>query len=456
MSDTVDLTSVPKEILDVAERAQKAGWDVQWTKTTPDAERPSLYISIPNGREERKQSIRLPRAERLLKVPFEQYRLLGGYAAINNSHENYIEAHVRVSGRSYPRLGLDDLPGVEIIGDAATYPSVAVDSDAVEEIAGPDTERQRALRAGAPWRLRVEDARHPWSIEFSEASDAFLALSVYPRFIEGGFRRRPITLKIRGINAPRHEEALQRLTDIGGAILFDLDLCYGTQLELSRYPGGSALVRFQEPEPIERPPTFPRLRYPLEALSLYWYGRSASGMPLLQFLAYYQVLEYFFPMYFRQQLLRRLRQELTDPRFNVTDDAQLARLLGMMTSSGRGGFGSERDQLKATIYGCIDEATLRSFLTEDAERLRVLGDKKAIKSVPVVVDDGHHGTLIDQVTERIYGIRCRVVHAKADGGDTAVDLLLPSSPEADTLNVDVSILQFLAQKAIVAGGTPFA
>jgi hypothetical protein len=168
------------------------------------------------------------------------------------------------------------------------------------------------------------------------------------------------------------------------------------------------------------------------------------------------VLEYFFPMYFRQQVLRRLRQELTDPRFNVTDDAHLARLLNMATSGGRASYGSEREQLKATIYGCVDESTVRDFLIEDAERLSVLGDKNAIKSVPLVVDDGHHGNLVDQVTERIYGIRCRVVHAKADGGDMAVDLLLPSSPEVYALAVDVSVLQFLAQKAIVAGGVPLS
>jgi hypothetical protein len=405
------------------------------------------------ARDKRRQVVGLPRAERLLAIPFEQYRILGGYAAINNSSENFIEAYIRPPGRVFSRFGLTDLPGLEIIEVPTTVPAAAEEGDTVEETVGSSTERERILREGARWRLRIEDARSPWSIEFSEASDAFVALSSEPRAIAVRDRR-PITLKIRGINAPRHEDALRQLEDIGRAILFDLDLCYGIQLELARYLVRSP-IRGYRPERPGRAPSFPRLRYPSEALSLYGYGRSASGMPLLQFLAYYQVLEYFFPMYFSQQLLRRLRQELTDPRFNATDDAHLARLLSMMTSSGRSGYGSERDQLRATIYGCVDESTVRAFLNEDPERLRMLGDKKAIKRVSLVVDDGHHGNLIDQITERIYGIRCRVVHAKADGGDMAVDLLLPSSPEADALDVDVSILQFLAQKAIVTGGTPF-
>jgi hypothetical protein len=445
----VDLTNVPTEVVGVAERAQKATWDVEWAQA-PDAERPSLYICIPNGRDKRRQFVGPKRAERLVAVPFEKYRLLGSYAAINNSSENYIEAYARVFSR-FPGLGLADLPGAEIIEAATVIPPTAEEGDAVEETVDSSTERERAIRAGARWRLRVEDARHLWSIEFSEASDAFLALSSEVRLGVRG--RRPTTLKIQGINAPRHEDAVRWLEDISGAIFFDLDLCYGIQVGLVRV---RSPIRLYRPEPLGRALSLPRLRYPSEALSLYWYGRSAFGMPLLQFLAYYQVLEYFFPVYFRQHLLRRLRQELTDPRFDVTDDAQLARLLNTMTSSGRAGYGSERDQLKATIDGCVDESIARAFLVEDPERLRILGDKKAIRGVPLVVDDGHHGNLIEQITARIYGIRCRVVHAKADGGDTTVDLLLPSSPEADSLHVDVSILQFLAQKAIVAGGTPFS
>ena len=455
--DAIDLTNVPKEIVGVAERAQKAAWDVEWTQST-DAERPpSLVIWIPNGPDKRRHFVALSRAELLMSVPFGQYRLLGGYAAINNSSENYIEAYVRLVTPRPSRFGLADLPGVEIIEDTTQDPLTAEDGDAVEETVDSSTERERALAAGARWRLRIEDARYPWSIEFSTASDVFLGLSSETRLmrvIQLGLTQTTTTLKIQGIDAPRHEDAVQWLEGISGAIFFDLDLCYGVHVELVRPPVRSP-VRGYRPEPYESTPSFPQLRYPSDALSLYWYGRSASGMPLLQFLAYYQVLEYFFPMYYRQHLLRRLKQELTHPRFKVTDDKDLARLLTMMTSSGRAGYGSEREQLKATIEGCVDESSVHDFLNEDPNRLRVLRDKKAIKGVKHVVDDGLHGNLIDQVTDRIYGIRCRVVHAKADGNDAA-DLLLPSSREADSLHADVSVLQFLAQKAIVAGGTPFS
>jgi hypothetical protein len=239
--------------------------------------------------------------------------------------------------RTIPRRVIFDVPGIEIVDRPSIASSAREEGEAVDEPIETGTIGE-AIRLGARWRLRIVDDRYPRSIEFSATSDAFLALISDVRILQD---RRPPTLKIHGISAPRHHEALRRLEEIAGAILFDLDLCYGVQLELARYLARPSVRRYRPEPPPSRVPSFPRLRYPPQALSLYSYGRSASAMPLLQFLVYYQVLEFFFPVYFRQHLLRRLRQELTDPRFDVTDDAHLARLIATTTSSGGAGYGSE-------------------------------------------------------------------------------------------------------------------
>lgn len=282
-------------------------------------------------------------------------------------------------------------------------------------------------------------------------SDEFLGLVSDPTTRFGGSYRR-ITLKIYGVDAPQHDDAVHRLEDIAGALLFDLDLRYGVSLSLVHYTQRPS-SRSQISDPMRSPPSLPRMRYASEPLSLYNYGRSASGMPLLQFLAYYQVLEFFFPMYFRQDVVRRLRQEIASPRFDVSEDAQVARLLTLAASGGRSGYGNERDQLKATVVGCIDELALRDFLSASPDRVECLADKKRIKNVPIINADSHNPTVLDQVVARVYGLRCRIVHAKADGGEMAMDLLLPGSSEAAALEHDVAVLQFLAQKAIVASGS---
>jgi hypothetical protein len=129
------------------------------------------------------------------------------------------------------------------------------------------------------------------------------------------------------------------------------------------------------------------------------------------------------------------------------------RLLRHASTSGRSGYGSERDQLKATIYGCTDEVDIRDLLAGDPEFFKSLTERKSIKDVPVIDDNNRATPFLDQIVARVYALRCRVVHAKADGGDAAVDLLLPGSNEAKAMAADVALAQFIAQKAIVAGAS---
>jgi hypothetical protein len=41
----------------------------------------------------------------------------------------------------------------------------------------------------------------------------------------------------------------------------------------------------------------PKREYDDEAMAYYWYAKNTKGMTLLSFLAYYQVIEFYFPKY---------------------------------------------------------------------------------------------------------------------------------------------------------------
>lgn len=202
------------------------------------------------------------------------------------------------------------------------------------------------------------------------------------------------------------------------------------------------------------PPEFPKNRYSNAALALYNYGRSATGLPLLQFLAYYQVLEFFFPVFTRDELIRRLRAKLKDPRFDPGDDVQLGAILTVASTAGRGA-PSEREQLRATIRATVDAATLEEFLRSDAQFLDHFSDKNAIRGVAKISVDKNPADLRDQVADRIYDIRCRVVHTKQDGGDSTTELLLPSSPEVNALGPDILLARLIAQHALIAAAGQF-
>lgn len=242
---------------------------------------------------------------------------------------------------------------------------------------------------------------------------------------------------------------------IGNAILFQIDL--GIQmpmfLEHERAP---QLIRSRLRMRSEFDPSPPTHEYDSEPMELYWYARSARGMPLLQYLAFYQVLEFYYPIYSDIQAQRTLRDRLKDPRFNAERDSDLSSLLAAIRlgTSGKG-YGDEKLQLRATLNECVSADELRKYIEAEDGRKEFLGSHQANRVV-----DGHivpvktDGTdLRNDVADRIYAIRCRIVHSKSNFDD-GVSMMLPFSEEARSLGYDIELISFLAREVLIAASRP--
>jgi hypothetical protein len=59
---------------------------------------------------------------------------------------------------------------------------------------------------------------------------------------------------------------------------------------------------------------------------------------------------------------------------------------------------------------------------------------------------------IAEVSERIYEIRCRIVHTKSNEGN--FEVLLPYSNEVKELNFDLELIEFLSRKILIASSRP--
>jgi hypothetical protein len=197
---------------------------------------------------------------------------------------------------------------------------------------------------------------------------------------------------------------------------------------------------------------FPKYEYDEGPMSLYWYARSAKNMPLLQFLAFYQAIEFYFPAYFNAEVSRRIRTIIKDPSFRVERDAHLAKIISIARPGGR--TGSERDQLRATLRECVDEQDVVEFLKEDKDRFEFFGSKQKGITDKIINQKNKGEPLVQQVADRIYEIRCKVVHVKGDEGEAEVDLLLPYTEEAEKLEHDIQLVRMLASKVLIASSTP--
>jgi hypothetical protein len=78
-------------------------------------------------------------------------------------------------------------------------------------------------------------------------------------------------------------------------------------------------------------------------------------MPLLEYLLYYQVIEFYLSTYTRSATIIKLRNILKDPGFDYSNDIALGRLLDTIVPTGRK-IMSERERVTTTIAYCVDDA----------------------------------------------------------------------------------------------------
>lgn len=380
----------------------------------------SARIAIKSGREQRwVNCYSNDDFVRLLNVSFEHYTFLNGLDAICAYDKGEIEALVRpVGSLASPQVAFSRAFGIEIqnIGDLWPNFSVTVMSAGVVPIT---------------------------TVTLSKPTKELCALL-------DNNSKFSLSIKIKSEGVSQHDQAVAILKKISDALFFQIDLLTDVPLSIVRDRSGSrARPRKRRHKPRVQI-KYPNAEYDSAPISLYWYARSANGMPLLQFLAYYQVIEFYYPIYSQAEARRRLKSILKDPTFRGDRDADIGRVLSAIQITRSGTVGDERSQLKATFSECIDPDALRDFLVRDSERAEFLSSKTKGLTDHKLPLSAPNVDLRNDVAERIYEIRCKIVHTKTDARNSDFELLLPFSKEAEQLHFDIELVQYLAQQILVS------
>lgn len=253
------------------------------------------------------------------------------------------------------------------------------------------------------------------------------------------------------MSVTRNDDAIDMLRRISNSLFFQIDTSLGVALNLSRAHSRYQLACQQINGSLDDL-EFPTQEYDDAPMSLYWYGRGARGMPLLQFLAFYQVIEFYYPTYFQAEARRKIRRVLKDPTFRAERDADIGRVLTSLLG-GRGSVGDERSMLRATIHECVDPDELRTFLSASEQRAKFLSSKSEGLSSTKIPIANQDADLRNEISDRIYEIRCKIVHTKADSRDSDVEILLPFSEQANRLNHDIELVHYLAKQVLITAST---
>ena len=389
-----------------------------------------LHIEIPKKRKISILRINSESAEKLIELApdFYKYKFVEGYEAIWSSEEGVLECEIQSANSNFSLLRL--------LGHN-------LDGDENKSIPIP------------PYKEGV-------NIEISTPSNMFALFTllrdqnrfIRPMRILERIREGSATIKISGIDITRHEQALAIIKNICSSICFQIDC--KTELPVMLVFEKKLRPERKKSRTLEKLELSTiKYKYDNEALSLYWYAQSAFGMPLLKYLALYQVVEFYYPVYSEMDAQKKIQNILKDPSFNAQSDKEIAKVLNVVkfnTSSGT--FGNELSQLKATVKECLIMSQLREWLIEIQERKDYFISPEAKQlSKYVINSEVEDEALLDQVVQRFYNIRCRIVHTK--GTENDLDVLHPQSKELAEIDHDIELAKFIAQRVLISSSQPF-
>jgi hypothetical protein len=146
---------------------------------------------------------------------------------------------------------------------------------------------------------------------------------------------------------------------------------------------------------------------------------------------------------------------LEDASFDINDRVGLSQLLAPERRSGRANI-SEREQVRLTMQTCVTVESVKEFLSLNKEVAEFVSTGPRPLGAHCITIQDTGTSLPIQLADRIYDLRCRIVHAKAESLDETVGPLLPTSSEASQLSFDLLVIRFVAQQVLVSSSIPAA
>lgn len=324
--------------------------------------------------------------------------------------------------------------------------------------AGDD--RPTGDNADTPSRIAIyKDSKTEVSVGYSSREFAILStLKNYPHFdLSKESSRFRLTLIIDNISVATQEDAKKILEKIANTLFFQIDILYGLILTLlpRRKSRNERIRRLRRSSGDDENGKKLELQYEYDEvpMSLYWLAQNTYYSPIFKYFALYQVVEFYYPIYATADTKNRIKNLIKDPQFNINKDSDVVRLLSIMSTKNVSAIGDERGQLNITVRSTVSgEEIIDLIKNNDAlydyytnNKFKKLSVQKLRLTDPIGI--------IDDVANRIYDIRCGIVHSKASEIENKI---LPITKEVDFLDYETQVLEFIARKVIIANSRPFA
>jgi len=405
------------------------------------------YVSFSIGRGRENEKIRLwdrsSYLEDIVNSNFLEYKLIKGYEAIW-SNEGIVECELSYMGPPARLLKrIQDLLEAEAIEKPENGETLSLDEDLEGLLDDEQTEEIKQVEL-----FKVKGI----VVKIGKASKEYCVMKIIRMGGRGistsRIMDRTYTLKFENCSISTHDEALNILSKLGLGIQLLLNEKNSLELNLEVEKKYGSIRRERGRFDLESNRiSAPKYEYDIEPLSLYLHARSRGSLPLYSYLAFYQVLEYYFPKYSEIKVKNDLKRTLKDPKFNLDNDGHLDEVLKLIKFNKSNEYNDELTQLKSVIDGCINLSEIEDLLINDEYKLYFKRSKYKLVSSKKISINPNNTELVNQIASRIYDIRCNIVHKKSSFSGNGA---LPHTISYIDIMSDIKLVQLFAYKALIA------
>lgn len=183
---------------------------------------------------------------------------------------------------------------------------------------------------------------------------------------------------------------------------------------------------------------------------------SSSRDPMIQFIGYYHVIEYFFDQVYELDLIEGLRDLNKEPDFSLKRDNDLKKIIKLFDGKYPDGkAGDERKKLEMILskYVSIDSVVYNIELN-NAELIAYYKDTEVPFAGKSKVDlkSSNEGEIISNLKKRIYDTRNSLVHGKSYEFKSYDGHVYNPYKDEEALKNEIPLMKAIAEQVIIKTG----
>jgi len=296
-------------------------------------------------------------------------------------------------------------------------------------------------------KARLRQVLRKFSDEYGQSKDKNKAGNFLDLFIETSFPSR-YTLRIQS----ESEKDIKEFEDLADSFIFNVSYNLGVAIVrvklLDEYFSIKRSHKMERNDIEEIEP--PRRTYIPGLVQRYQMGL-ATDNPMLQFISFYQILEYFFESIYEEELIKQIRDKITSPGFSYKKDTSLKELIKTvkktMLPRGETVTYSEKEALSLTLKKYINVETLKEELNKDDKTLIDYYKNNEVpfsKGDTIDWDNQNTDSILKNITNRIYKNRNSIVHGKESGKSGYTPF-----KDDKSLSKEIPLIKSIAEEVII-------